>query len=119
MEEIAIAAFEENIKIASFALIADSGKIVYQTKNWDLSNQTNTIFDAVKGSKSFMLGGVKFSVKNAEPTSIVGINESGMGSVLIITIKGGLLISYVMPGANTTSALKFLQPYVKQINEKL
>ncbi|MEM3564951.1 MAG: hypothetical protein QXR19_17110 [Candidatus Jordarchaeaceae archaeon] len=76
MEEIANASLEKNTKIASLALVSDTGKIVYQTKNWDLSNQTKTILDVVKGNKEFVLNNVKFSVTSSDPTRIVGINKS-------------------------------------------
>jgi hypothetical protein len=114
MEEIANAALEKNTKIASLALVADTGKVVYQTKNWDLSNQTKIILDVVKGNKEFVLNTIKFSVISTDPTKIVGVNKSGMGAVLILKYKGGLLISYVMPKASTEGALNFLEQYVKK-----
>nr|MDO8082873.1 hypothetical protein [Candidatus Freyarchaeota archaeon] len=117
MEEIANAALEKNTKIASLALVADTGKVVYQTKNWDLTNQTKIILDAVKGNKEFVLNSLKFSVISNDSTKIVGVNKGGMGAVLILKYKGGLLISYVMPGAGTEGALNFLEQYVKKISE--
>jgi hypothetical protein len=117
MKEIADAALEKNTKIASLALVADTGKLVYQTKNWDLSNQTKTILDVVKGNKEFVLNTLRFSVISTDPTKMVGVNKSGMGAVLILTCKGGLLISYVMPGARPEGALNFLGQYVKKIGE--
>ncbi|MEM3585905.1 MAG: hypothetical protein QXO71_01170 [Candidatus Jordarchaeaceae archaeon] len=117
MEEIANASLEKNTKIASLALVSDTGKVVYQTKNWDLSNQTKIILDVVRGNKEFVLNNVKFSILSTDPARIVGVNKGGMGAVLILKCKGGFLISYVMPKASTEVALNFLEQYVKKINE--
>lgn len=55
MEEIANASLEKSMKFALLALVSDTGKVVYQTKNWDLSDQTKIILDVVRGNKEFVL----------------------------------------------------------------
>ncbi|OLS13978.1 MAG: hypothetical protein RBG13Loki_2374 [Promethearchaeota archaeon CR_4] len=117
MEDIAIAAFENNTKIASLALVAETGNVVYQTKNWDLSHQTNIIFDVVKGIREFIFNNLKFSVTSTDPTRIVGVNEGGMGAVVILRYKEGFLLSYVMPGGSPESALNFLEHYINILND--
>lgn len=82
-----------------------------------MSNQTKTILDVVKGNKEFVLNNVKFSVTSTDPARIVGVNKSGMGSLLILRCKGGYLISYVMPKGSTEGVLNFLEQYVKKISE--
>ena len=119
MEDIAIDAFEKSIGIASLALISDTGKIIYQTKNWDLLSQATTILDVVNGNKQFMLNDIEFSVTNTDPSRFVGQNESGMGSVLIIPMTGAIFIAYAIPGATAEDTLDFLQSYTQLIIEKL
>jgi hypothetical protein len=119
MEDIAIAALETNVKIASLALISESGQLLYQTQNWDLSTQTKVILDVVKGNKKFVLNGLTLSVIGKDPSRIVATNNMGMGSIVILPFHGGSLISYVMPGADTEAALDFLVPYAIKISEIL
>ncbi len=117
MEDIANAAFETNVKIASLGLISKSGQILYQTKNWDLSTQTKVILDVVKGNKKMVLNSLPLTVTSTDPTRIVATNNMGMGSIVILPFQSGILVSYVMPGANPDAAIDFLVPYAKKIGE--
>jgi hypothetical protein len=117
MKEIADKSLERSVGIASLALVTDAGKVVYQTKNWDLSNQTKTILDVVRGKKEFEMLNTSFSVVSSDATRIVGENKSGMGAVLILRYKGGLLLSYVMPSASPEGAQDFLEQYVRKLSE--
>ena len=38
------------------------GNLVYQTENWDLTNQTSIIMNIIKGDPSFVLSDGNFSV---------------------------------------------------------
>jgi hypothetical protein len=49
---LGIFALEVNTKIVATAVISDSGNIIYQTKNWDLPNQINIIFNVIRGDSS-------------------------------------------------------------------
>lgn len=117
MEDIANAAFETNVKIASLGLISKSGQVLYQTQNWDLSTQTKVILDVVKGNKKMVLNSLPLTVTSTDPTRIVATNNMGMGSIVILPFQSGILVSYVMPGANPDAAIDFLVPYVKKIGE--
>ncbi len=117
MEDIGIAAFETSVKIASLALLSKTGKVQYQTKNWDLSSQVKVILDVVKGAKKFVLNGLTLSVTSNNPSRIVATNNRGMGSIVILPFPNGILVSYVMPGAAPDAAIEFLLPYVQKINE--
>ncbi len=119
MDDIAIAAFENKTGVASLALVDDNGKVVYQSKNWDLTTQVKTIINVVKGSKEFVMNSVSFSVTSMDPARIVGINKNGLGSVVILRYTGGSLVSYIMPGSNIENAVKFLGQYESQIIRSL
>ena len=119
IEELGIAALETNIKIAGVAVVSDSGKLIFQTSNWDLTNQTHFIFDVIKGDHSFVFNDIEFSVVKTTTEGIVGTNENGMGHILFMPFQGGVLVSYAMPQANPPKALSFLKDFAKRIEGKL
>jgi len=119
IDDLGIAALETSIKIAAVAVVSDSGKIVFQTENWDLTNQTNFIFNANKEDRSFVLSNVKYSVVENTTEGIIGTNDSGMGHIIIVPFQGGVLVSYAMPQANPPKALLFLKNFAMRLNGKL
>ena len=119
IDELGIAALETNIKIASVAVMSDSGSIIFQTENWDLSNQTNNILNAIKGARSFVFNNLEFSVVETTPEGIIGTNNDGMGHVIIAPFQGGILVSYAMPQANPLKALSFLKSFAMRLNGKV
>ncbi|MHA2289780.1 MAG: hypothetical protein ACXABG_13430, partial [Promethearchaeota archaeon] len=57
VDDMGIAAFEANIKIAGIAVVSDSGDVLFQTDNWDLNKVSSNILNLFKGSKSIVLNG--------------------------------------------------------------
>ncbi|MFX0043174.1 MAG: hypothetical protein ACFE8L_09695 [Candidatus Hodarchaeota archaeon] len=114
-----IAALETNKKIAAVAVVSDTGNLVFQTENWDLTNQTNIILNVIKGEHSFVLSNAKYSVVDTTSEGIIGTNDSGMGYVLFVPFQGGLLVSYAMPQANPHESLSFLKNFAVRLNGKL
>lgn len=119
IDELGITALETNIKIASVAVMSESGSIIFQTENWDLSNQTNNILNAIKGARSFVFNNLEFSVVETTPEGIIGTNNDGMGHVIIAPFQGGILVSYAMPQANPPIALSFLKTFAIRLNGKV
>jgi len=119
IDELGITSLETNMKIAGFAVVSDSGKVVFQTDNWDLTNQTNVIFNVIKGDRSFVLNDVEFSVVETTTEGIVGTADSGMGHVIFTPFQGGVLISYAMPRADPLSVLSFLKTFAMRLNGKI
>jgi len=119
IDELGIAALESNIKIAGVAVVSDSGKIIQQTSNWDLTHQTQIIQNVIKGDNSFVINGTKFSIINSTEEGIIGTNENGMGHILIMPFQGGVLVSYAMPQADLSQALSFLKVYAMKMDEML
>jgi len=99
--------------------VAESGKLIIQTENWDLTNQTNTILNVMKGDSSFTLSDVEYSVVKKASEGIIGTNPNGLGHILIAPFQGGMLVSYAMPQADTSKALNFLKGYVPRLNGKI
>ena len=119
VEELGIIALETNIKIASIAVMSDSGTIVFQTGNWDLTNQTNVILNVIKGDRSFVLNDVEFSVVETTTEGIIGTNDNGMGHVIFVPFQGGVLVSYAMPRADPPNTLAFLKTFAMRLSEKM
>jgi hypothetical protein len=119
VEDLGIAAFETDIKIAGVAVVSDSGDIVFQTKNWDIINQTKAILSVIKGERSIDLSGAKFLVTNTNNDGIIASNESGMGHVIFVPFQGGVLVSYAMAQADPFKALMFLKNYAIRLSGNL
>ena len=119
IDDLGIAALEGNINLAALAVISDSGKLINQTENWDLTNQEDIILNVIKGSNSFVLSNVEYSVMDATPEGIIGSSVSGMGHILIVPFQGGVLVSYAMPQADPPKALAFLKTFVVKLNGKV
>jgi len=119
IDELGIDALESNTKIAGVAVVSDSGNIVYQTDNWDLTNQTNVILNVMKGDRSFVLNDGEFSVVETTTAGIIGTNDSGMGHIIFAPFQGGVLVSYALPRADPPKALVFLKSYAMRLNGKV
>jgi len=119
IDELGIDALESNTKIAGVAVVSDSGNIVYQTDNWDLTNQTNVILNVMKGDRSFVLNDGEFSVVKTTTEGIIGTNNSGMGHIIFAPFQGGVLVSYAMPRADPPRALAFLKTFAARLNGKV
>ena len=119
INDLGISTLENNLKIAGFAVVSDSGNIVFQTKNWDLTNQTSIILNVIKGDRSFVLSDLEFSVVETTDEGIVGTNESGMGHVIFTPFQGGVLVSYALPQADPPKALSFLKTFAMRLNGKV
>jgi hypothetical protein len=119
IDELGIISLETNMKIAGFAVVSDSEKVVFQTDNWDLTNQTNMILNVIKGDRSFVLNDVDFSVVETTTEGIVGTADNGMGHVIFTPFQGGVLVSYAMPRADPPRISSFLKTFAMRLNGKV
>lgn len=119
IEDLGIAAFEANIKIAGLAVVSNSGELIHHTENWDITNLINALLNLQKGEKSIIIQGQNFIVVKANHDGIVATSESGMGHVILAPFQKGILISYAMPQADPNEALDFLKQYALRLNEKI
>jgi hypothetical protein len=119
IDDLGIKALENNMNIAAAAVISDSGDLIFQTSNWNLTNQTQIVLDALRGVSSFILNDLLFSVIETTAEGIIGTNDKGMGHILLAPFQGGVLVSYAMPRADPPKALAFLKAYAIKLNGKL
>ncbi len=116
INDLGITAFENNIKIAGLAVVSDSGTIVFQTDNWDLTNHGTNIINIIKGENLFVLNDLEFTVVDNTTEGIIATNNGGMGHVIFVPFQGGVLVSYAMPQADPPKALTFLKTYANELN---
>ena len=119
IDDIGNAALEASVNIAALAVISNSGKLIHQTKNFDLSGQTQTILNILKADSTFVLNKLVFIVSGSPSEGIIGTNELGMGYILILPFEGGVLVSYAMPQADPNKALAFLKSFTNRLNGKV
>ena len=119
IDDLGIAALEANTKIAGVAVVSDSGNIVFQTDNWDLTNHTNIILNVIKGDRFFVLNDGEFSVVETTTEGIIGTSDSGMGHIIFVPFQGGVLVSYAMPQTDPPKALTFLKTFAMRLNGKV
>ncbi|TFG17641.1 MAG: hypothetical protein EU531_02750 [Promethearchaeota archaeon] len=119
IEDIGISALEHNIKIAALAVISSSGKLIHQTENFDLKNQVNSVLKVINGEKAMILNDIEFIIQGNPSDGMIGTNKAGMGYVIIIPFKGGLLIAYALPQAEPIKALTFLKSFIVRLDGKI
>jgi hypothetical protein len=119
IDDLGIAAFEGDLKLAGLAVVSDSGEIMFQTDNWDLKNKASIIIDVINGEKSFEISGGKFSVIETTNDGIITSSDSGMGFIIFAPFQGGVLLSYAMPGADASLVLKFLRNNAMRLNGQI
>jgi predicted regulator of Ras-like GTPase activity (Roadblock/LC7/MglB family) len=118
----------EEQNIFGVAIISQTGSIITQTENWDLSSNLNDINALLqtklglgqKGMSSITIQGIKYMlVENTEERKI-GTNITGKGHVIIapIPIGGdGALICYINPQVGPRDALFTIQTYALRLSK--
>jgi len=119
IDELGINSLETNMKLAGVAVVSDSGNVVYQTENWDLTNHTGDIINVIKGDSSLVLKDATFSIVETTTEGIIGTSVNGMGHVILVPFQGGVLVSYAMPQADPPKALSFLRNFAMRLNGKV
>ena len=115
IDDLGIAALEANVNLAALAVVSDSGKLIIQTENWDLTKQEDIILNVIKGASLFTLSNVEYAVVNTTKEGIIGTNLSGMGHVIFTPFQGGVLVAYAMPQADPPKALAFLKNWAVRL----
>jgi hypothetical protein len=76
--------------IQAFGVITDSGQVLWQSNNWDLSADASTLASAVKSSAASVIQNqVKYSTIRTSPESLVARNVQGNGILVLAKIDEG------------------------------
>jgi hypothetical protein len=71
--------------VQAFGVISESGQVLWQSNNWDLTADAASLMSAVKSSASSIVQNqVKYSTMRSTPESLVARNVQGSG-ILILT----------------------------------
>ncbi|MFW9927032.1 MAG: profilin family protein [Candidatus Thorarchaeota archaeon] len=71
--------------VQAFGVITESGQVLWQSNNWDLTAEAASLISAVKSrSSSVVQNSVKYSTMRSTPESLVARNVQGSG-ILILT----------------------------------
>ena len=118
----------EEQNIDGVAIISQSGSLITQTENWDISGNLSSINELLqtklglgqKGISNITIQGIKYMlVENTEERKI-GTNITGKGHVIVapVPIGGdGALICYINPQIGPRDALFSIQTYALRLSK--
>ena len=75
--------------VQAFGVITESGQVLWQSNNWDLTADAGAIMAAVKSrSPAVMQNNVKYSTMRSTPDSLVARSMQGNGILVLAKIDG-------------------------------
>ncbi|MBD3350309.1 MAG: hypothetical protein GF364_02375 [Candidatus Lokiarchaeota archaeon] len=116
IDDLSIASLENSINLAAVAVISDEGKILFQTENFDLRNNTSFVFEVLQGKEAFIVNNLDFKVDIVNEDAVFCSNTQGMGHIVLTPYQGGAILAFAMPNADLSKIVPFLQPFVKRLN---
>lgn len=76
--------------VQAFGVISESGEVLWQSDNWDLQNDAQSLISAVKNeATSVKQNEVKYSTIRTTPESLVARNVQGNGTLVLAKIEDG------------------------------
>ena len=117
LEDLSNESLENKINLASIAILTESGNLIFQTKNWDISKNTQDILNFFESKESIIINNMKFSVTSSDSNGITATSEVGMGYLLFAKIGNGYIVSYALPGGNPDRGLEIIQKFSGRIKE--
>lgn len=90
MEAYTQAYEDSNEMIQAFGVISESGDVLWQSDNWDLQPDAQSLISAVKNeATSVTQNEVKYSTLRTTPDSLVARNVQGNGTFVLAKIEDG------------------------------
>ena len=116
----------EEQNIFGVAIVNQSGSLVTQTSNWDISNDLRLINELLttklelgqKGMSSIVIQAIKYMIVENTEERKIGTNITGKGHVIIAPIPvggDGALICYINPQIGPRDALFTVQEYALRL----
>lgn len=103
--------------VGGAAVISNSGELISQTENWDLSSEIENILNVVESPKSsIILLDMKYMIVENTPERIIGTNLKGKGHLILVPFEKGVLVTYIIPQAGPRDALFNVQTFAQKIN---
>jgi predicted regulator of Ras-like GTPase activity (Roadblock/LC7/MglB family) len=116
----------EEQNVFGVAVISQSGSLITQTENWDISNdmgQLNELLNTKlelgqKGMTSITIQGIKYMIVENTEERKIGTNIQGKGHLIIAPapVGGtGALVCYINPQSGPRDALFTVQSYASKL----
>ncbi|MFX1496382.1 MAG: hypothetical protein ACFFBH_02540 [Promethearchaeota archaeon] len=116
----------EEQNVFGIAVINQSGSLITQTENWDISHDLGTINELLqtklelgqKGMSSISIQGLKYMIVENTEERKIGTNITGKGHIIIapVPVGGtGALICYINPQVGPRDALFAVQSYALKL----
>jgi hypothetical protein len=102
MEAYTQAYNDSNEMVQAFGIITTSGNVLWQSDNWDLTEDAAALGSAVKSSAtSVVQNQVKYSTLRTTPESLVARSVSGNGILVLAKIEGEkFVVAWADPNAS-------------------
>ena len=120
----------EEQNVFGVAVISQSGSIITQTENWDISNdmgQLNELLNTKlelgqKGMSSITIQGIKYMIVENTEERKIGTNIQGKGHLIVAPVPvggAGALVCYINPQSGPRDALFTVQTYALKLTAHL
>jgi predicted regulator of Ras-like GTPase activity (Roadblock/LC7/MglB family) len=120
----------EEQNVFGVAVISQSGSLITQTENWDISNdmgQLNELLNTKlelgqKGMSSITIQGVKYMIVENTEERKIGTNIQGKGHLIVAPVPvggSGALVCYINPQSGPRDALFTVQSYALKLEAHL
>lgn len=119
VENIVDGLLDVDANVGGVAVISSKGAIVYQTENWNLTNDAKGILTLLSGGSSITILGVKYMIVENTPERIIGTNVTGKGHIIIAPFSGGVLVAYIVPQVGPRDALFNIQTFANKLKGKV
>jgi hypothetical protein len=125
-EEFVFSMLDTEPGVFGAAIIDNSGKIAYQTENWDLTSDLDQLKSVVKeaaadgknpGKISVMKIG--YMVVEFTPERVIGTNAGRKGHVIVAPVDKGALITFIDPAKGPRDALFNVQQFAHKLKGNL
>jgi hypothetical protein len=98
------------------SVINKSGKIVYQSENWDLTGDADHLLKLNESASSVSILGIRYMIVENVPERIIGTNVTGKGHVIICPAgRVGLVVYYIVATAGPRDSLFNAMTYAGKI----
>jgi len=105
-----------NPTIMAITYMNETGNIVYQTSNWDISPDTIGVLNSWRQqAPSIVVQGVKYSVLQCTPERLVSTNILGQGHIVAASEKSRVLLVYITPDGGAGPAYMDVARTLSQI----
>ncbi len=92
--------------VGGVCVINKSGKVVFQTNNWDLKGDADSLLKLNESASSVSILGIRYMIVENVPERIIGTNVTGKGHVIICPAgKSGIVVMYIVPTAGPRDSL--------------